>query len=164
MIVVVTDASVRSTEKVSGYGIYIDVEGKVIQKSGVFQAFDPSTSVAELTAIANALILVGEELDQNKTYEHLRIYTDNKTCVRIIKGVLSPNNTKYQDLPQFKTIQAYTTFKFDKVEIFHIAAHQVKNDYDKNKIHLMQHWCDAAAVSATRLEVINRNIKALDSV
>lgn len=173
-VAIYTDAGAWLKTKIAAWSCYIEINGECVHKqAGILNDFNGNVSTAELSAIANALMILSEMLDQTKTADSLTIYTDSRDAQRLITGEITDNNRKYLELPQYKTIEAHTTFRFNKVDVVHIKAHTVKHDFDQDRVKLIQHWCDIACglrlkmqryeLDAKRLDLVERNITKLDT-
>lgn len=146
-----TDASHHPETKASAWACWIKSEHYKIKESGLFPDGAPNSSVAELMAIEQALILLDALIDSQPFLRShhegagIRLYinTDSMWTIQALNGNIKRSN----HLAVAKRIRSLIDDY--RVEIRHVKAHTKIRDSRS----WVNNWCDKAAKLLVRQKV-----------
>lgn len=149
-----TDASHHPETKVSAWACWIKSYHYKIKDAGLFDGPVANSSVAELLAIEQALILLNnlihsEPFLQTRNGIKLYINTDSMWTIQALAG----NVKRSKHLEVARRIQALTD-EYD-TEVRHVKAHTKIT----NSRSWVNNWCDKAAKTLVRRKVEELNAK-----
>ena len=135
---IITDASYCHSTKVAGYGAWISMDGKRVQKSGVIKGLPDNSTEAEFKAVLNGIWIA---------YMHgardLLVQTDCMTVVQVLRGEPHRRQARYRE--ELSAARA-AHFPNCVIRARHVKGHSDSQDARS----FVNRWCDKHAGIAMR--------------
>lgn len=157
-----TDASHSPTTQVAAWATWIKSSHYLIKEAGLFPEPVPNSSVAELMAIEQALILLDKLIDSQEFLRDHRdhgtiiIYfnTDSMWSVHALKGLVK----RSKHVAIARRIKSLA----DPYEIIprHVKGHTKQDDARS----WVNNWCDRQSRSLVRKEIARRNERTTEKI